>query len=281
MQRESSGHEEAIPSILDRMTLTPLLTAEEEKALTTAAQNGCADSRERLVESNIRLVMNIARSYHSRNVPLEDLVQEGVIGLMTAIQRFDPTKGFRFSTYATHWIRQSIGRAVDGKAKAIRLPTHISQSLRKVDKIRAELTQKTGHEPNDDQIAAAMGISIKRLEMLLQARQELISLDVGIGDSETNTLATIIQDESAGNPETIVINSEILEELRDVMMELTERERKIVACRLRPEVELKAARDEVGRDLRLSRERVRQLEIQAIKKLRQIAALRRLREYLS
>ena len=281
MHREHSQHEEAIPSILDRMTLNPLLTFEEEKALTTAAQAGCQDSREKLVESNIRLVMNIARSYHSRNVPLEDLVQEGVIGLMTAIQRFDPNKGFRFSTYATHWIRQSIGRAVDGKAKTIRLPSHISQSLRKVDKTKAELMQKTGEEPTRDQIAAAMGISLQRLELLIQAQRELVSLDVKVGESESNSLASVIQDESAGNPETIVINTEILEELREVLMELTERERRIVSCRLRPDVEINAARDALGRDLQLSRERVRQLEVQTIKKLRQIAAMRRLREYLS
>ena len=173
MSRDANVPEEGIPSYLNRLTQAPLLAAEEEKALSIAAQAGCRVSRERLVESNMRLVINIAKGYHSRSIPLEDLIQEGAIGLMYAIERFDPTKGFRFSTYATHWIRQTIGRAIDSKAKAIRLPAHISQSLRRVEKARQALMREMGREPTVEQLSEALGLTPKRLVTLIQASQEL------------------------------------------------------------------------------------------------------------
>lgn len=282
MSRDTNVPEEGIPSYLNRLTQAPLLAAEEEKALSIAAQTGCRVSRERLVESNMRLVINIAKSYHSRSIPLEDLIQEGAIGLMYAIERFDPTKGFRFSTYATHWIRQTIGRAIDSKAKAIRLPAHISQSLRRVEKARQALMREMGREPTVEQLSEALGITPKRLVTLIQASQELVSLDVQVGENEGTTLGSLIKDDKCNSPETMVLNAEIVEELHEVMLQLNDRERKVVTARLRyGDTDAVKVREELSEEFQVSRERVRQLEVQAIKKLRQVAQRRRLREYLS
>ncbi len=263
---------------LDRLTRTPLLTKEEEVTLTRQAQKGQDAARDRLVESNIRLVINIARAYRCPTIPLEDLVQEGVIGLMHAIERFDPEKGFRFSTYATHWIRQAVGRAVDGKSKTIRLPAHITQSLRKVDKAKSELLSQTGQEPTAEQIALHLGVSVRKLKTLLQASQELISLDVKVGDGDATTLGAMLQDESAGDPEAIILNSEIVEELLEIISHLNERERRIMIYRLKNDDGTADFREELSDEMHISRERVRQIETQAIKKLRLIAEQRRVRD---
>src|SRR5215469_12385559 len=148
--------DDGIPSYLGRLTQAPLLRPEEEVELTRAVQRGDMAARQRLIESNMRLVINIAKAYRNRSMPLEDLIQEGAIGLMQAAERFDPDKGFRFSTYATHWVRQAIGRAIDNKSKAIRLPAHVSQSLRKVERERMRLARDLGYDPTPDQLAAAL-----------------------------------------------------------------------------------------------------------------------------
>ena len=281
MHRESSFNDSGFSSYLSKLTQAPLLTAEEERELTIAAQKGSADARERLIESNIRLVINIAKSYYSRTIPLEDLIQEGVIGLITAIERFDPTKGFRFSTYATHWIKQSIGRAVDCKAKTIRLPAHISQALRRIEKTRSDLLTRTGADPTVEQIAREMGISLRKLNSLMQASQELISLDIRVGDGESSTLGSMLPDQSARDPESMIVHGEVIEELYEFLALLTDRERKVVTYRLKNDDGTTNFRDELSEELKITRERVRQIEIQAIKKLRQLAARRRVKEYLS
>lgn len=284
MQYDWTEQEESLPSYLSRLTQAPLLTSDEEVALTRAAQSGDARARQRLVESNMRLVINIAKSYRSRAIPIEDLIQEGAIGLMHAVERFDPEKGFRFSTYATHWIRQSIGRALDNKAKAIRIPAHISQSLRKIERERARLVRELGREPSAEQVAAAMGISTKRLVALLQASQDMLSLDAKVGDGDSATLANVIKDDTVGNPETECLSGEMAEELQHILMELNDRERRVMTYRLKMTNEGEDAsdiRDELVKELQLSRERIRQIELQAIKKLRAVAQQRRLRELLS
>jgi len=276
-------HEEGVPSYLGRLTRAPLLTANEEKDLTRAAQQGDAKARERLIESNMRLVINIAKNYRNRAIPLEDLIQDGAIGLMHAVERFDPTLGYRFSTYATHWIRQSIGRAIDNKAKAIRLPAHISQTLRKIERAKAKVVREQGSEPGVDQVARELGISPNRLQALMQASQELLSLDMHVGENENTALGSLIKDDSALNPETAVIDSERLEELREVICQLSEREQRVMMYRLKmaDSPNGRSFRDELCAEFQISRERVRQIEVQALKKLRAIAHRRRLREFLS
>lgn len=246
------------------------------------AQGGNAKARQRLIEANMRLVINIAKSYRNRTVPLEDLIQEGAIGLMHAVERFDPTKNFRFSTYATHWIRQSIGRAIDNKSKAIRLPAHISQSLRRVERERARLTREMGCEPTLDQIATALGLSTKRLLILMHSSHDLLSLDMRVGENENSTLGSLIRDTSADDPESSILTDEMLDELQQILMELTERERRVMSCRLNMAGEEEDfVRENLAKELQLSRERIRQIEIQAIKKLRAVAVRRRLRDMLA
>jgi len=274
--------EDGIPSYLNRLTQAPLLTQEEEVALTRAVQQGDAQAKSRLIESNMRLVINIAKGYRNRAIPLEDLIQEGAIGLMQAAERFDPDKGFRFSTYATHWIRQAIGRAIDNKSKAIRLPAHVSQSIRKIERVKSELARELGREPTLEQIAVVMGLTPKKLQTLMQSSQDLLSLDMSIGDSGGMTLAGLIRDDSESDPETVVLDKEVLDELHQILSELNDREQRVMRMRFQVGEPDKAAPDpeEVAKELKLSRERVRQIEVQAIKKLRAIAQKRRSKDVL-
>jgi len=275
-------HEEVLPNYLNRLTQAALLSADEEVIFTRQAQAGDPRARQRLIEANMRLVINIAKSYRSRSVPLEDLIQEGAIGLMHAVERFDPTKGFRFSTYATHWIRQAIGRAIDNKSKAIRLPAHISQSLRRIERERIRLMRELGYDPSTEQLAAAIGISPKKLLALLHSSQELLSLDMRVGDAENTTLGSLLRDASVGDPEEEFLGTEMLEEFRQILSELSDRERRVMSYRLRIGTgEEERSTDDLVRELQLSRERIRQIEIQAIKKLRLVAQRRKLREMLS
>jgi RNA polymerase primary sigma factor len=278
-QEEFEGNE-GLPSYWRRLTQAPLLTAEEEAELARLARSGCEASRQRLIESNMRLVVSIAKHYANPQTPFEDLVQEGAIGLMHAVQRFDPDRGFRFSTYATHWIRQTIGKALHCKAKAIRLPSYVNQTLRKVERARAVLALQLGREPTDDQVAGALGIHPRQIKRLSQLAQNAVSLDASVGDDQT-TLGSLIPDESCVNAEASVISEELIEEIRGFMGELSDQERAVIMYRLN------LSADEAGTitettpvELRLSRERIRQIEIHAIKKLRRLAHLRRLRENL-
>jgi RNA polymerase primary sigma factor len=271
--------EDGLPSYLSRLTQAPLLTPEEEIRLTRAVQTGDQVAKQRLIESNMRLVINIAKTYRNRSIPLEDLIQEGAIGLMQAAERFDPDKGFRFSTYATHWIRQAIGRAIDNKSKAIRLPAHVSQSLRKIEKEKARLGRELGQEPTIDQLAHAMGLTPKKLVMLMQSSQDLLSLDMSVGDGGGMTLGGLIKDTNNPDPETNMIDQEVMQELQRILGELNEREQRVMRLRFHLDSEGDPnVQEDVAREMKLSRERVRQIEIQAIKKLRALAQRRRLKD---
>lgn len=202
---------------------------------------------------------------------------------MQAAERFDPSRGFRFSTYATHWIRQAIGRAIDNKSKAIRIPAHVSQALRRIERERLKLAGELGCEPTIEQVAAAMEVHPRKLVALLQSSQDLLSLDMNVGDSGSMTLGGLIRDDRMADPETRMIDDVAKEELRSALMELSEKEQRVMRMRLnlddgRSGTQLQ---DDVAREMQLSRERVRQIEIQAIKKLRLIATQRKLREIFS
>jgi RNA polymerase primary sigma factor len=280
-QPHMSNPEDGLNSYLSKLTQVPLLTSEEEVELTRAVQAGDQQARQRLIESNMRLVINIAKTYRNRTVPLEDLIQEGAIGLMQAAERFNPDKGFRFSTYATHWIRQAIGRAIDNKSKAIRLPAHVSQSLRKIEKERARILREHGYEPTSEQLASAMGISPKKLQIILQSSQELLSLDASVGESGGATLGGLLRDTSNIDPETLVLTQEMIDELQRIMMELNDREQRVMRLRFRLDENDAQVQDDISKEMKLSRERIRQIEVQAIKKLRVLAQRRRLREMLN
>ncbi len=277
----SSDPEDGIPSYLSRLTQAPLLKPEEEVELTRAVQAGDKNAKQRLIESNMRLVINIAKTYRNRAIPLEDLIQEGAIGLMQAAERFDPEKGFRFSTYATHWIRQAIGRAIDNKSKAIRLPAHVSQSLRRVEKERLRLARELGYDPGPEQVAAAMGISAKKLLTLLQSSQDLLSLDMAVGDSGGMTLGGMLKDNTNADPETLMLSQEMITELQRILLELNDREQRVMRLRFRLDGNEMPLQEDIAKEMKLSRERVRQIEVQAIKKLRALAQRRRLKDMLN
>lgn len=282
MSRNSQSNEaDGISNYLSRLTRIPLLTLEQEREVTRRVREGDPAARKRLIESNMRLVINIARSYRTRNISLEDLIQEGLLGLIQAAERFDPDRELRFSTYATHWIRQAIGRAIDNKSKAIRLPAHVAQSLRRIERERSRFLSEHGCEPTSEQLAHTLGISMSRLHTLLQASKDMLSLDLPLSDGSASTLGGLLEDTRRADPETHVITEEMAGELRRILSELNEREQRVMALRFRlDEPDGPYMHEDVAKEMKLSRERVRQIEVQAIKKLRIIAQRRRFREML-
>ncbi len=275
-----AGAEDDGVNYLKRLTQAPLLSKVEEENLARLVKQGDVIAKKRLIEANMRLVVSVARSYRSNNLPLEDLISEGAMGLIQAAERFDPSRGFRFTTYAMHWIRQAIARAVDCKAKAIRLPAHVIQSLRKVERARETLARELGYDPSQEQIAQAVGISPLKLRQLMQSSQDLLSLDMKIGDHSGITLGNIIRDPNTYEYESPTPFDEQVEELHALIKELNSREQQVLRMKLHIENDEDGASDldsadRMAQELQLSRERVRQIEVLAIRKLRAIAARRR------
>lgn len=268
-------------SYLTRLTRQRLLTADEEIALASRIQQGDRRAKDRLVEANMRLVINVARSYHNCLIPFEDLIQEGAIGLMTAAERFDPGKGYRFSTYATHWIRQSICRAIDNKSKPIRLPAHVSETLRKIERARALWTRENGEEPSPEQLADFLEVPLRKINALIQAGQDPVSLDMLVGQEESTPLAALLNDQNAIDPEDMVLVAEKQKVLDSLLEILTPREQEIMRRRLGYEEDSSHVLQEIGTAMRISRERVRQIEMQALRKLKFAAKRRGLMNYIS
>ncbi len=270
-----------LQSYINRLTRTGLLTAEQEVRLAHRIAKGDMQAKSLLVESNVRLVVSIAKAYRASGIPLEDLIQEGSIGLMTAAERYDPNRGYRFSTYATQWIRQSIGRAVDNKAKAIRLPAHVSESLRKLDKVRVEMRRELGEEPTPEQLSERIGLSTRKVSALLSTTQDPISLDMPVGDEDNTSLGSLLYDKTAPDPQDRLIDTEMKTEIDSLMETLDARERLIMRKRFGFDGEETYVLQQIGEELNISRERVRQIEAQALRKLRSAARRKRLREYLA
>ncbi len=272
-----------LQSYINRLTRCSLLSPHEEIRLANRIAIGGAEgakAKSRLVEANMRLVVSIAKAYRSSGIPFEDLIQEGAIGLMTAAERFDPKRGYRFSTYATQWIRQAIGRAVDNKAKSIRLPAHVSESLRKLDKARSEMRRELGEDPTPEQLATRTGISPRKVAALLNTTQEPISLDMPVGDEENTSLGSLLYDKTSPDPQEELIDAEMRDEIDRLLAALDEREQLIMRKRFGFDGEDTYVLQQIGEELNISRERVRQIEAQALRKLRSAARKRRLRDYL-
>jgi RNA polymerase primary sigma factor len=270
-ERASERTIEEPHSYLHRLTRGTLLNHKEEirlaKLIEAGGQAGhCAKMR--LVECNMRLVVSIAKAYRNCGIPLEDLVQEGAIGLMTAADRYDHTRGYRFSTYATQWIRQAIGRAVDNKSKSIRIPAHVSESLRKMEKIKETLRRELGTDPTNDQIATACDFPLRKVMALQRTIQEPLSLEMPVGDEDSTTLGALLRDDDAADPQECMMRTERREQIQHLLDLLDSREQTIMRYRYGLDGDGAHPLQQIGETLNLSRERVRQIEAQAMRKLR-------------
>lgn len=264
---------------LVRIGQIPLLTSEQELFAAQAAESGCDRSRQLLIEANLRLVVSIAKKFVGRGIPLHDLIQEGNMGLMKAAQKYDWRRGCRFSTYATWWIRQAIVRAVTEQARTIRLPMHVAEQLVNVLKVTAHLKQALGREPTMDEISAAAGIAPSRVCAVLKSTPDAISLDTPVGEGSESTIADMVSDETDHDEFDEVLRSLKNACLREALESLPERERTVVFLRYGLDGSDLRTLEEVGTELGLTRERVRQHEKKALAKLKQPELVQRLKAY--
>jgi RNA polymerase primary sigma factor len=262
-------------------TETRLLTADEEVVLAKRVQQGDLDAKQRMIEANLRLVISIAKRYRCRSMAFEDLVQEGIIGLMAAVTRYDPQKGYRFSTYATHWIRQAIGRAIDNQGRMIRLPSHVSDAVRKLERCRLVLSRRLGRQPTVEELAEEAQLPAKKVSVLLQSAQEPLSLDALLGEGEETPLGDLLLDLQAPDPENSTIRARNREALEDILQVLRPRERRVIEKRFGFSDGRVYSLQEVGDQLQMSREGVRQIEVRALKKLKQAVSSVRPEDYSS
>ncbi|MDR7434780.1 MAG: sigma-70 family RNA polymerase sigma factor [Armatimonadota bacterium] len=279
---EESGEDlDLVRLYLQDIGRVPLLSREEEIALAQRAEAGDLEARKRLVEANLRLVVSIAKRYGGRGLSLGDLIQEGTLGLIHAVKKFDWRRGVRFSTYATWWIRQAVARAVIDQGRTIRLPLYTTDIVRRIHRLSDQLSQKLGREPSLEEIARESGLSKKDVENLRMMSQEPLSLDAPIEGNEPDPLGNLLSDIRAVNPEDQATDWALKEEVRRLLSELTPRERKILELRFGLDDGVAHSLEEIGRKFGVTRERVRQIEAQAIRKLRHRARASRLSAWLA
>ena len=272
--------EDPVRMYLKEIGKVPLLTAEEEKNLAMRMENGDMDAKKRLAEANLRLVVSIAKRYVGRGMLFLDLIQEGNLGLIKAVEKFDFRKGYKFSTYATWWIRQAITRAIADQARTIRIPVHMVETINKLIRVQRQLLQEKGREPYPEEIAEKMNLPVERVREIQKISQEPVSLETPIGEEEDSHLGDFIQDDNVPVPAEAAAFTLLKEQLVEVLGTLTEREQKVLRLRFGLDDGRARTLEEVGKEFNVTRERIRQIEAKALRKLRHPSRSRKLKDYL-
>ena len=277
---ERGNAEDPVRMYLKEIGRIPLLSSEEEIELTKRMEEGDEEAKKKLSEANLRLTVSIAKRYSGRGMQFLDLIQEGNLGLIKAVEKFDYRKGYKFSTYATWWIRQSITRAIADQARTIRIPVHMVETMNRVNRTSRRLLQEYGREPTPEEIAEAMNLPVERVLEISKISQEPVSLETPIGEEEDSHLGDFIQDEHIPVPADEAAHTLLREQLEKVMDTLSEREQKVLALRFGLEDGKPHTLEEVGREFQVTRERIRQIEAKALRKLRHPTRSRKLRDFL-
>lgn len=272
--------EDPVRMYLKEIGKVPLLSAEEEVELAKRMSEGDEEAKKRLAEANLRLVVSIAKRYVGRGMLFLDLIQEGNLGLIKAVEKFDYQKGFKFSTYATWWIRQAITRAIADQARTIRIPVHMVETINKLIRVSRQLLQELGREPMPEEIAAELDMPVERVREILKISQEPVSLETPIGEEEDSHLGDFIQDDNVSVPAEAAAATLLKEQLNEVLDTLTEREQKVLRLRFGMNDGRARTLEEVGKEFDVTRERIRQIEAKALRKLRHPSRSRKLRDYL-
>ncbi len=272
--------EDPVRMYLKEIAKVPLLSAEEEIELAKRMELGDQEAKKRLAEANLRLVVSIAKRYVGRGMLFLDLIQEGNLGLIKAVEKFDYRKGYKFSTYATWWIRQAITRAIADQARTIRIPVHMVETINKLIRVSRQLLQELGREPTPEEIAEEMFMPVERVREILKISQEPVSLETPIGEEEDSHLGDFIQDDNVPIPADAAAFTLLKEQLQEVLGTLTEREQKVLTLRFGLEDGRARTLEEVGKEFNVTRERIRQIEAKALRKLRHPSRSRKLKDYL-
>ena len=271
---------DAIRSYLYEIGRIPLLTGEEEVILAKRIEKGDKEATQLLITANLRLVVSIAKKYSKSNLELLDLIQEGNIGLMRAVEKFDYTKGFKFSTYATWWIRQAITRAIADQARTIRIPVHMIETINKFNKTTNILATKLGRPPTDEEIAKEMEIEVEKISEIRKIKQNPTSLATPIGEEKDSKLQDIIPDDWSQSPEDYATGEYLKNQLKDILDSLQDRERRVLSLRFGLDDGVSRTLEEVGKEFGVTRERIRQIEAKALKKLKEKSAQQKLDDYI-